>query len=212
MSIRVKRISIEAFEKGVAEAVGEPTANVDWHGNAVFVRKHLALLPMMEFVAEVVGSCFDDDTGGYRPELRDFAIRRAVLTKYANFSLPKDVEHCYELVVGCDVYNAILNIIDEAQFREMLKAVDDKIAHKASANIEAVTAQVNQLYAALSKLEKNLGDTFKGVDKDTLSGLVSAMSDGRFDPEAIVHAYMAEKSKPAADKQVVEQPPAENAE
>lgn len=193
MSIRVKRISIEAFEKGVAEAVGEPTANVDWHGNAVFVRKHLALLPMMEFVAEVVGNCFDDDTGEYRPELRDFAIRRAVLTKYANFSLPKDVEHCYELVIGCDVYNAILNIIDEAQFREMLKAVDDKIAHRASEIIEASKARNDELYAKLSELESSLGAIFNGVDAATIRALTSAMSDGRFSPEAIVKAYMSQK-------------------
>ena len=199
MSARIKRISVDVFEKGVAEAIGEPVVTIDWHGVSVFVRKKLPLIPMIEFVNDVVGSCFDEDTHEYKPEIRDFAIRCAVLTKYANFSLPKNIEHCYELVVGCDVYPAILDIIDQAQFREMLKAVDDKIAHIASANIEAAVRQVDELYSRIGSAGERLGELLNGLDADSIRGLVSAMSDNRFDPDAIVKAYMKQKKATAPD-------------
>ena len=200
MSIRAKRISIEAFEKGVAEAVGEPTANVDWHGNAVFVRKKLPLVSMMEFVRDVVESCFAEKTDAYMPEFRDFAIRRAVLTKYANFSLPKDAEKCYELVVGCDVYPAILGIIDEAQFREMLKAVDDKIANRVAMQTEAVIAQCNDMYAALSDLENRLSKLLGAIDVDSLTNLIAAMTKNGLDEGKLVQAYLDARNSKESDE------------
>lgn len=190
MANKVKKISINELEKCVEEAMRGRTIRRDWRGIFVTIRPQLSLMEMLSFVDGVVKTCFLEADSRYMPELRDFAIRCSVLEMYANFTLPENVEKRYELVYGCDVYSLILESIDRSQFDAMLAAIDEKIGHMADANIEAVTRQVNELYAALYDLEEKLSAAFEGIDSDSISGLVSAISDGRFDADKIMQAYM----------------------
>ena len=193
MANKIKKISINALEKCVKEAAGEPIITREWRGINVNIKVRLGLQEMMTFVYGVVKTCFTENDNQYTPEVLDFAIRSSVLEMYANFTLPSNIEKQYELVYGCDVYTTILETIDRSQFDAMLRAIDEKIAHIAESNIEAVTRQVNELYASLNALEERLSPVFTGIDKDTMTGLITAMSDGKFDEEKLVHAYLKTK-------------------
>lgn len=194
MANKIKKISINALEKCVKEAVGEPIVTKEWRGININIKTRLGLMEMMTFVDGVVKTCFTDNDTRYTPEVRDFAIRCSVLEMYANFTLPNNVEKRYELAYGCDAYKTIMESIDMSQFDAMLRAIDDKVEHLAEANIEAVTRQVNELYASLSALEERLSTVFQGIDKETITQLVGAMTDGKFDEERLVHAYLETKN------------------
>lgn len=194
MANKIKKISINALEKCVKEAAGEPIVTREWRGINVNIKVRLGLQEMMTFVDGVVKTCFTENDNQYTPEVLDFAIRSSVLEMYANFTLPSNIEKQYELVYGCDVYGTILETIDRNQFDAMLRAIDVKIAHFASANIEAVTRQVNDVYASLNALEERLSAVFQGIDNDAITGLVGAMADGKFDEEKLVQAYLETKN------------------
>lgn len=88
-----KRISISVMDKIIKEHF-ENTTTEQWYGIEVQIKKTLSFTEMMEFVNDVVLSCFQED-GGFVPEVMDFAIRSNILSKYANFSLPDKLEHRY---------------------------------------------------------------------------------------------------------------------
>lgn len=194
MANKIKKISVNALEKCVKEAVGEPIVTKEWRGININIKTRLGLVEMMTFVDGVAKTCFTDNDARYTPEVRDFAIRCSVLEMYANFTLPNNVEKRYELAYGCDAYKTIMESIDMSQFDAMLRAIDDKVEHLAEANIEAVTRQVNELYASLSALEERLSTVFQGIDKETITQLVGAMTDGKLDEERLVHAYLETKN------------------
>lgn len=194
MANKIKRIPINALEKCVKEAAGEPIVTREWRGINVNIKVRLGLQEMMTFVDGVVKTCFTENDNQYTPEVLDFAIRSSVLEMYANFTLPSNIGKQYELVYGCDVYGTILETIDRNQFDAMLRAIDVKIAHFASANIEAVTRQVDDVYASLNALEERLSAVFQGIDNDAITGLVGAMADGKFDEEKLVQAYLETKN------------------
>lgn len=202
MANKIKKISINALEKCVKEAAGEPIVTKEWRGINVNIKVRLGLKEMMTFVDGVVKTCFTEDDNQYTPEVLDFAIRSSVLEMYANFTLPTNIEKQYELVYGCDMYETILETIDRIQFDAMLRAIDEKIAHIAASNIEAVTRQVNDVYASLNALEERLSAVFQGIDNDAITGLVGAMADGKFDEEKLVQAYFETKNgnKPQEDE------------
>lgn len=202
MANKIKKISINALEKCVKEAVGEPIVTKEWRGINVNIKVRLSLKEMMTFVSSVVKTCFTETDNQYTPEVLDFAIRSSVLEMYANFTLPANVEKQYELLYGCDVYSTILDTIDRSQFDAMLRAIDEKIAHIAASNIEAVTRQVNDVYASLNALEERLSSVFQGIDKDSIVRLVGAMADGKFDEGKLVQAYLETKNgkEPQEDK------------
>lgn len=195
MANRRKRISINALEKCVAEAYGDRVVIKEWNGIDIIINKQLTLPEMMSFVDGVVKSCFSDDGNEYMPEIKDFALRCSVLEMYGNFRLPENVEKKYELVYGCDACEVVLKEIDRGQFDAMLQAIDEKIQSIADANIEAIHKQINELYASFSNLEERLSSVFNGIDKETMTGLVSAMSGNKIDEETLIKTYLKSKEE-----------------
>lgn len=195
MAKRRKKISVNAFERCVANVSGDPVIIKEWNGVDIIINKRLTLPEMMSFVDGVVKSCFTDDDSVYMPEVRDFALRCSVLEMYGNFSLPANIEKKYELVYGCDACEVILSEIDRSQFDAMLQAIDEKIDHIAEANIEAIHRQINDLYASFSGLDERLSSVFSGIDKDMMTGLVSAMSGSKIDEETLIKTYLKTKEE-----------------
>ena len=75
-----KKVSIALFDKIVKEHF-QNEATIQWHEAEVRVKRTLSLKEMLSFVDEVVGSCFHDELG-YMPEVKDFAIKSSILTRY----------------------------------------------------------------------------------------------------------------------------------
>lgn len=190
---KAKAVSINAFDK-IEKDTYKGTESFEWHGVEVVVKRTLSIKEVLEFVNDVVKTCFSADDGSYIPEVKDFAVKSCILEKYANFSLPTNIEHKYDLIYHTDAIDEVLRRVNEQQFNEIIASINAKISHLASANIEAINKQMNELYTAFDNLQKQLEAVFSGIDPSDLTKLVGALGDKGIDEEKIVKAYINQKT------------------
>lgn len=192
---KIKRISINAMDEILSEY--EATETVNWKGLDVIITKNLSLEDMLAFADSVVKSCFDQTTGVYMPEVKDFVVRINVMERYANFNMPSKAERQYDVVMQSGAYEMILEHINMAQFGELMRAIDAKLQNAADANVQMVFKQFNDVVTAFEGLQDKVGALFSGVDSTDIGKLMNAMSEHGFDEEKVVQAYIAEQEKKA---------------
>ena len=196
---KIKKISVNAFEKVMKETY-TPTETFDWNGIEVTVKKNLSLKETLEFVDGVVKSCFTKDTNAYMPEVMEFATKAYVLEKYANFTMPSNVETQYDLVYHTDAVERVLSYINPQQFNEICLAISAKAENLAQANIEAVNRQMNELYNAFDNLQDRIAGLFEGVDGEDIRAVAGALANGTIDEEKLVRAYTSQTKAEAGDQ------------
>ncbi len=185
---KTKKISVNAFEKAMKNTY-EAGDTFDWNGIEVTVKKNLSFKEMMEFVDSVVKCCFTNDTNVYLPEVKDFMIKVCTLEKYANFTMPNNVESQYALVYQTDAVDHVFLHINPTQFNEICVAIDKKIDNMAQSNVEAVNKQMNDIYSAFKGLHAQIEKLFEGVDSDDMKAIAGALANGGMNEEKIVEAY-----------------------
>lgn len=186
---KTKKISVNAFQKVMKETYS-PTYTFDWNGIEVTVNKTLSLKDMLEFVDDVVKSCFTEETNRYLPEVKDFVIRVCILEKYANFTMPQNLENQYELVYCTDAVQQVMKYINPEQYNSIITSIENKINNIAQANIEAINQQMNELFNSFDNLQDKLGGLFAGLNSDDITNLTKAIADGGLDNEKLVEVYM----------------------
>lgn len=186
---KTKKISVNAFQKVMKETYS-PTYTFDWNGIEVTVNKTLPIKDMLEFVDDVVKSCFTEETNRYLPEVKDFVIRVCILEKYANFTMPQNLENQYELVYCTDAVQQVMKYINPEQYNSIITSIENKINNIAQANIEAINQQMNELFNSFDNLQDKLGGLFAGLNSDDITNLTKAIADGGLDNEKLVEVYM----------------------
>lgn len=191
---KIKRISVNAMDEILKDY--KNTETIQWNGIEVIITKNLSLEEMMAFADSVVKSCFDQASGTYMPEIKDFAIRSNIMERYANFTLPSKVERQYDVVIRSGVVEEILRHINFAQFDELLKAIDAKLQNAADANVQMVFRKFDDVVTSFEGLQDKVGALFAGVDQADIGKLMSAISEHGVSEEKVVKAYM-EQTKQA---------------
>lgn len=185
---KIQKISVNAMDEIMKRF--NSTETVDWNGLQVVIKKSLSLEEMMTFANSVVKSCFDQASGAYMPEVKDFAIRANVLDMYTNFTLPKDLGKQYDMVVQSGAVEMVLNYINYAQFNELVKAIDSKLQNTADANIQAFITKLDKVTTAFSDMQTEMEKMFSGVDTEDIGKLVGAIANGDNTEEGIVKSYL----------------------
>lgn len=185
---KIQKISINTMDEIMKRY--ENTETVEWNGLQVVIKKNLSLEEMLTFVNSVVKSCFDQTSGAYMPEVKDFAIRANVLDMYTNFTLPKNLGKQYDMVVQSGVVEMVLDHINQVQFNELLKAIGSKLQNTADANIQAFISKLDNVTTAFSDMQTKVEKMFSGVDAEDISKLVSAIASGDNTEEGIVKSYL----------------------
>lgn len=188
---KIQKISVNAMDEIMKPY--KTVETVEWNGLQVVIKKNLSLEEMMTFANSVVKSCFDQASGAYMPEIKDFAIRANVLDMYTNFTLPKDLSKQYEMVIQSGAVEMVLNNINCMQFNELVKAIDAKLQNTADANVQVVYKQLHDVTTAFEELQKQAGALFNGVDSSDISKLLNAITENGISEEKIVQAYMEQK-------------------
>lgn len=193
-NIKTKRISITTLDKIMKEKCTS-TKSVIWNDVEITVQRALPYIDVLNFVNLVVRSCFDTETNEYFPEVKAFAIRCCVLEKYANFSLPSNIERRYDLVYNTDAYETVIQHINADQFNEILDAIDKKVENLANANVAAINKQINTIYNMFNSLQEQFNEIFSGITPEDASKFMQTIADGKFDEEKLVQAYMAQSKE-----------------
>ena len=186
------KISINTFDK-ILKTTYSNEEIIRWNDIDITINKTLSFKDVLSFVDSVSKSCFTDDNGTYLPEVKDFAIKCCILERYANFSLPQNIEHKYQLIYCTDAVDVVIKYINKTQLEEIISAINDKVDNIAQANIEAINRQMNELYSTFGNLEKQITEMFSGINKDDMTKLVGAISNSNLDEEKLVKAYIENK-------------------
>ncbi len=194
------RIPVDAFDQTIQElAVSD--AIIDWHGLEVTVKHTIGFSDMMKFVNDAAESCFSE-AGTFVPEVMDFAIKSNILSRYANVTLPEDLEHQYALIYMSDIVDAVCEHINAEQLREITTAVRQKVRYACDANVTMIQQKTKELLSAFEEIGKQAESMFSNVSQDDIQKLVGAISNGGFDEDALVKAYL--KQTKGADVKVAE--------
>lgn len=194
MANKIKKISINAFEKAV-ETEYEPYTTVEWRGLNIMVKRTLTVNDVLTFTDSVVKSCFKNDDGSYMPEVKDFATRSCIIEHYTNISLPSNLDKRYDLLYHSDLLDAIMPNVDQLQFNALIRAIEDKVSHLAQVNIASISKQISDLYASMDVMRKQLEAAFAGVDGREINNILGTLSNGKIDEAKIVKAIMDAKKE-----------------
>lgn len=190
-----RRISVNAFENQVKASKPENITTFMWGDIEVTVKRRLPLSEYVDFVEDVVKECFTKDDFTYLPEIKNFAIDCNVLTRYANFTLPRSIHYQYELIYDSNAVSEVLKYVDANQFDEIIDAIDAKINAELRLGTSVIQAQFSKLAASLSDLEEKFAGIFSGIDKGEMLKMIDAISDGKFDETKLISAYFDQKKR-----------------
>lgn len=162
-------------------------------GVSMTVKRTLSLMEMMQLVQDVVSTCVPGD-GEFRPEMRDFALRAGVLSSYANFNMPKDLNKQYELLYGTDAFDQVVANVNQAQFSHIIFAINERISHERSKMESQSGIRALEILNKVEELSGLLESVFNGIDSaawtDVL-GRIKTISD--MDERELAHAIVAER-------------------
>lgn len=185
---KIQKISVNAMDEMMKGY--QNTEVVEWNGLQVVIKKNLTLEEMLCFANSVIKSCFDQGDGSYLPEVKDFAIRSNIMERYANFTLPGNLEKQYDMVIRSGAVEMIMNHINFAQFSELMKAIDAKVQNTADAHIQTFIKKLDEVTDAFSHMQGEMEKMYSGVDTEDISKLVGVISDGKATEENIVKSYL----------------------
>lgn len=104
--------------------VNDSVIVVPWRGRTLHVRALIEPEETMEIVNDVMSACYNKKDDAVVPEMRDFAFRACVVTRYSNVSLPKDLREQYKLVYLTDLYETIEKRVSKAQIEVMKSTIE----------------------------------------------------------------------------------------
>lgn len=198
MAKTIKRVSITTLDKIAKETFNNNIETFEWYGADIVIKHSIGLSDVLEFVNNVVESCFGE-SGNFIPEVMDFAIKGNILTKYANLTMPENLEHRYDLIYQTDIVDEVCKRINRAQLQEVISSISKKIDYLCSVNASVVQQKLNELVIAFEGMQKQTASLFDNVSNEDIEKLIGAVSGGSISEEKIVEAYMKHKND-GADK------------
>lgn len=171
----IKKISVNKLKESVknqSEFYGFTVQDlVGVEGVSLYIKYNLEFEEFLEFVNEVVESCIDLDSLSYIPEAVDFYTRIAVLTKYANLTMPQNINEQYHMIYNSCIYDTVVASINKAQFSALTTAISEKIEFNKQAMISSGAIKMQELIEAFSKLYEGLSSAMEDIDDETFSNI-----------------------------------------
>ena len=186
---KINRISVAKFEKAVNKdtVIVVPLDGVD--GVNIEIIKSISLQSMIEFVENVAESCVDMESGEYTPQVKDFAIKRELLTKYANFTMPTNIEKQYEFIYGTDVVNTVIQNINQLQFQEIIISIDKKIQFMLDCVTSISASNTVKLVNKLDSVTEQNAALFDSINGDDITNVLANINTiANMDEEKLARA------------------------
>lgn len=201
-------ISREDIPKLVSECCGSElnenigVVNVSWREKTLAVRTFIGLKNMMQMVRAVVSGCYDEGEN-YMPEAKDFYIRLLTVEYYADIELPENVEEKVLVLYGTDLVQKICETINHSQYAAIMNAIDERISYINQSNIRRIEEDATRIVEETAKLYNGVATMFEGLDKESVQGLINAMSKFQVDEKKLVNAVIDAKNNADGTLKVV---------
>lgn len=189
---KVKKISINAFEKTIKESF-ENTVTKDWFGIPVTITKTISFEEVVNFVAEVADNCFLSD-GRYIPEAMQALIDCGVVRHYTNISLPANLSSAYELVMQSGIIDFIMSEINYSQYNNIVLAIRDKVEYTCESNTAEFKHAMEKMAISMNEIQEATKDLFDKVSPDDIQRIVGLYGDDHTIEERVVDEYLKQKS------------------
>lgn len=158
---------------------------VEVGNSTITVKRLIPIEEMVSFVENAVSMCFTDD-GVYMPELRDLAIRGNIIARYTNIKMPDDTSLIYNLVYDNELFNCVMEHINDAQIKSIVYGIDKRIELINSSNIASVNRDINNVYQKMNDFTDKISLLFDGVTKEDLLAISNAVVNGTIDEKKLV--------------------------
>ncbi len=186
------RISVNALERIFKEQKKDITT-IEWQGETLEIKHTLGLADMLGFVNDIVESCFGEDDQ-YLPEVMDFAVKCGILTKYANLTLPKNLELRYDIIYNTDAVQTVYDSISTEQLSEIVESARRKIKCRRDTHISAVHQRLSEVATAFEEMKNNMDSLFSKVSGEEIGNFLETLTKSNLDEENVVKAYLKAKS------------------
>jgi len=170
---------------------------MDICGKEVLVKPSLGLTETIGFVDSVASTVMDDETGGYRPELFDFAFDFMVLMYFTNIELSEDSGEQFEIVCHTDLCFQVKKNIDTEILDSLYAATELKVAHLVRCAENTLASKMADLLDAFAQLQAMTSDVFSNVGGADLKALVDTFAG--MDEAKIAKAVLAIQEQAAGD-------------
>lgn len=183
-------ISFEKFKRYNFEH--KDFGTIDFDDCTIIVKRAISLSDAMNFVANVVDICFSE-SGEYMPELKDFGIRLNVIARYTNLEINDNNSNVYEVLYGNDLFEAILNEIDNAQLKSIVYGIDQRIKLINDMNVTSFNNNMKTLQKQFEEFLNMFEDLFSGISKEDFATVAKAVSGGSISVEQLVRDRLEER-------------------
>lgn len=171
-----KKISVADFESALLKENTISEILEGSNGVTIQITKTLPLDDMIVFVQEVVEACVDGETGEYLPEAYDFAMRVAILTHYANFTMPNNLQKQYMLVYNTHAVDQVFEHINTRQFDDIVRAIDKKISFMLQVLSSSAVTKVNEIINKFGDIATAGEAAFGGISPEDVSNVLQGIS------------------------------------
>lgn len=203
------KVTVNKFEKIWKEQF-DNTVDAEWRGIPLKIQKVIPIDEAMTMVEEIAINCFvtdneemDEDLtmniGKFVPEVKDFIVRCNVLSRYAGFALPANINQRYKMVYETDAFDFVLEHINKVQFNMLMEAADRRIMFDANVNRRELIKRIETLISTFELMQAQSASLLENVEKKDFEKAITVLSGG-MDEEKVVKAFLDAKDdeeKPA---------------
>lgn len=193
------KLTKEKAKSIVDEMVSSNTNVIDWNGYEIHVQSFVDLVTAIAIVNKVADTCFDDE-GNYSPDMKEFITKVSILSLYTDIELPESAEEQYAFVYATDVYQSVIEYIDNTQLSEIFDNIDKVIDYRICVSRDSMLSGISKAYARIEHMVDEFEEVFKGTDSGDIAALIRSMSDLKIDEGKLVREIIAQQGEKEENK------------
>lgn len=193
MSKKINRVSIRKMEEAI-NLVANDHVDIEWNGVSINITPTISFDNMIRFIINVIDGCFIGDEEMYVPEAKSFMIRVCTIAYYTNISLPQNINNKYKFAYDTDLFETILQHINDRQFKDIIDAIEERIYVKTSSTEAMAKKELASMQIKLNEFADNITALFEGVGKEDISNIIESINNGSVDEDKLMDAYIKTKT------------------
>lgn len=161
------RVSVGTFERYYEATQKSPKHITFGDGDNAFDVAVVPILGMQEsidFTRAFVNTVFQND-GSYYAALQEFALRHATLVFYTNMTMPNDASKEFDLLMGTDVYDRVVELIDSNHYSIIVKAALEQLDYEYDLRMSDTRTSVDNAVSEMKRLAQNYETFMDSVQK-----------------------------------------------